>query len=178
MFKIAAKCFGSVLVLLVAGTTLALPTDKDQKIDIEMEGKMRIDTANEIATYSKNVVVTQGTLTIQSDELTAHGSINNLKKIIAVGSPAVLRQRPKADQAIVTVKGNRIEYSIADEKVLIQGAASFEQGETMITAAQLFYDVTNSLVEAEAGDDTIKAVLPPKSSVEAPSVSDTPASAE
>ncbi|GAB1262240.1 lipopolysaccharide transport periplasmic protein LptA [Aurantivibrio plasticivorans] len=156
------QTFMALSLWLIAQPVLALPTDKDQEIDIEMQGRMRIDTANEVATYSKNVVVTQGSLKIMSDELTAHGNINNPNKIIAIGEPATLQQQPSSDQGVITVQGNHIEYRVGSEQVLISGNAVFEQSGTTITAAKLFYDVSSSLVEAEAGDDTIKLVSPPR----------------
>ncbi len=127
-----------------------------------MQGKMQIDGANERAIYSKNVVVSQGTLKIMADQLELYGSVNNPKKIIAIGSPAKLQQQPTIDQALIIVTGNTIEYSVATGKVEIITDAKFEQNGTTIQASKIFYDVSNSYIEANADENDINVVIPPK----------------
>lgn len=143
-------------------SAIALPSDKKEKIYISMQGKMQIDGANERAIYSKNVVVSQGTLKIMADQLELYGSVNNPEKIIAIGKPAKLQQQPSLDQALIVVTGNTIEYSVATGKVEIITDAQFEQNGTTIRASKISYDVTNSYIEANADENDINVVIPPK----------------
>ncbi|MGH1472412.1 MAG: lipopolysaccharide transport periplasmic protein LptA [Cellvibrionaceae bacterium] len=152
----------SCLLVFSSSVTYALPSDKEEKIYISMQGKMQIDGANERAIYSKNVVVSQGTLKIMADQLELYGSVNNPKKIIAIGSPAKLQQQPTIDQALIIVTGNTIEYSVATGKVEIITDAKFEQNGTTIQASKIFYDVSNSYIEANADENDINVVIPPK----------------
>ncbi|MGI1677239.1 MAG: lipopolysaccharide transport periplasmic protein LptA [Cellvibrionaceae bacterium] len=149
-------------LLLTSILSHALPSDKEEKIYISMQGKMQIDGANERAIYSKNVIVSQGTLKIMADQLELYGSVNNPEKIIAIGSPAKLQQQPSIDQALIIVTGNTIVYSVATGKVEIITGAQFEQNGTTIQASKIFYDVSNSYIEANADENDINVVIPPK----------------
>jgi len=163
--RCGTKLFIGMVLLatfFLGANTFALAIDKEEKIYISMQGKMQIDSANERAIYSKNVVVSQGSLKIAADQIELYGSVNNPKKIIATGSPARLEQKPSIDQAIIVVTGNQIEYSVDTGKVEIITNAQFEQDGTVIQASKLFYDVSNSYVEADADGNSISVVIPPK----------------
>src|SRR3990167_2866030 len=57
-----------LLLLLTSGMALAEKADRDKPIDLEADS-LSVNDAKKISTYTGNVILTQGTLTIRADKL-------------------------------------------------------------------------------------------------------------
>ncbi|MDO6805475.1 lipopolysaccharide transport periplasmic protein LptA, partial [Wenyingzhuangia sp. 1_MG-2023] len=87
--------FGSVL----ATTVEALPEDWQQEMIIESD-RAELDRKTGMVVYEGDVVLKQGTLTIESDRLTLILDGKALKQAIAEGQPARYQQQVSSDKPI------------------------------------------------------------------------------
>ena len=90
-----------LMLLLAACHTQALPQDAEQEMVI-FSDTAELDRKAGIVIYKGNVVLTQGTLTINSDRLMILRNGDVLEKAVAEGKPAVFKQQLSADQGLTT----------------------------------------------------------------------------
>jgi len=146
----------------------ALPSDKDQPIHIASDRAQRNTLSGE-TTYSGDVEMNQGTLSIRADHITIRSDKNNkASEIVAKGSPAHYQQIPETSKPLVIAKGDTIVYSIAKGQLVLTDNASLQQDDgTLITGSRIFYDTKASVVTANGGGNDnnsgrIHMVIPPK----------------
>src|SRR5210317_1913464 len=89
-----------VLALALPGSVSALSTDRDQPINLEAD-EAELDQTEGVSTYVGNVVVTQGSMKVESDRMVVHLEDGEIDRIEATGAPARFRQRPDGKDADV-----------------------------------------------------------------------------
>lgn len=109
---------------------------------------------NGTSTYSGNVVLTRGGLTLTGHTLTIT-RINDRSNVRAVleGSPAHLDKRPDREgDDVVTGHAARIEYTNGDATVVLRGDAVVERGGDRITGQVIRHNLNTERTQAERGD--------------------------
>jgi len=156
-----------VLVLfgvLTAHTAYALPGDKEQAIHISADQAVR-DEKQGLTTYSGNVVFIQGSMHISADKVTVFQSQEGRGKIVAVGQPARMRQKPEVDKEMVHARANTIEYFEDEDRVRLQSNARIQQGGSTVTGNTIDYYIAEQLVKADSDraveNSRVQVVLPP-----------------
>ena len=141
---------GSVLVVVLAGTAFALPTDRDQPVRIESERAV-LDDRRRTAVYEGNVVITQGSLRIEGDRVTMHlGDDYDLQKLVAEGDAARFQLQPEPGDPLHQAAAARIEYDLVRNTMLLQGNATLAQGDDYRMAAdEILYDVASASIEGQ-----------------------------
>ena len=143
--------FGLLLFVRIA---LALPEDQQQPVHITADSAIQ---ENNTVTYRGNVVIVQGSIRIEADQVVILHEKGKLQKATATGKPARFQEQPEADGGLITgyaltliyygadqrvellqdafvdrdkstVKGNRIEYLLPSKTVRAEGAASNQSG--------------------------------------------------
>lgn len=139
------RLVGTILLCSAVSATVGLPTDSQQEMNLSFETS-NVDLKKGTAVYSGNVKLTQGSLRIESDELTVHRSGKEIDRVIATGSPAVFEQQPEVGQAPVIAYGKRIEYELNAEveKVAIVDEAKVEQGGIVSRCERIEFNLTDS----------------------------------
>jgi lipopolysaccharide export system protein LptA len=136
------------------GFAQALPDDRSQPVHISADSAVQENTT---VTYKGNVVVTQGSLRVEADQVVVHHANGKVQKIVATGKPTRFQQQPEVRGGLVkasastliyhqlenrfemlqdafverdgsSVKGNRIEYLPATETVRAQGSLNNQGG--------------------------------------------------
>lgn len=102
-FVLLASC------CLLAHFASALPSDKGQAIHFAAQ-KATLDQKNGVTTYTGNVEISQGTLLVKADKVTAHfnAETQKLERIHAEGSPARYQQQPEPDQGVMVIEANTV----------------------------------------------------------------------
>src|SRR5690554_2654415 len=95
-----------VSCIFYTATSSALPDDFDQEVTIVSDSAL-LDRKTGQVTYSGDVVLTQGTLRIESDQLTVTRKDNVFEKAIAIGNPAQDRKSTRLNSSHV-----RISYAV------------------------------------------------------------------
>ena len=147
--------------LLMSLSVNALPGDWQQEIVI-VSDSAKMDRRTGVVIYKGNVILTQGSLRIESDRLTVMRQNDALEKAIAEGKPARYQQTNAADQLPTHAEASRIEYRAGERKALLTGQARLEQAGNEIRGEKILYDMTAEVVTATAGKNKKEPEAPPQ----------------
>lgn len=151
MYKLrpAVKEFIALAFTLGAlGTAHALPSDRDQPVNIEADSAELSQQAGQTI-YRGHVKLSQGSLKITADEIVISVSEGTLKTLVATGQQATLSQLIDPEKPIVAATANTINYDIAAESLLLEGNANIEHGESRVEGNRLEYFIKDEKVQAE-----------------------------
>lgn len=150
------------LLALLAASALAMPSDREQPIQIESDTAVRDDRAG-TTVYEGDVVIEQGTMLIRADKVTIHTVDRQVNRLVAVGDPAHYEQKPSAEEALVTARGKTIEYRLTEELIVLTTNASLEQAGSTLTGERIDYDLQQEVVRARGDGDRqrTRMVIPP-----------------
>lgn len=150
------------LVLSSVGAT-ALPNDRLQAIAITAERAVRDDKAG-YTIYSGDVVMQQGSLLIEADQITVFHDREAANRIIAEGEPATLRQQPELNKGFVTASAGRIVYEKSREWVQLRQSAVIEQDGAVVSGELIDYFMAEQRVRANADagdvDGRVQVIIP------------------
>lgn len=159
----------AALLLLLPAWALALAEDSGQPIRVEANSASRDDNKG-ILTYTGAVVIDQGSLHIEADKVTVHFTDGEVARIVCEGEPARYRQQPQPDEPPVTANARTIDYRMAEELLVLTGAARIEQQGSILEGEHVTYDITREQIRAR-GDETnrrIRMVIPPEKQQDQP----------
>jgi len=145
-----------LLITAVSITSLAqaLESDTRQEITIQSD-RAEFDRKNGTATYIGNVLMRQGTLKIDADQVTLFSNEEQkLEKAIATGKPARFQQQMEADKGLTKARGNNITYLTTEKTITIKQEANLEQEGNQFSGEKIVYDITNDSVAASGGTQT------------------------
>ena len=160
-----ASCLALVLLWLPM-SVWALDTDRAQPIQITADVAIRDEVAGETR-YEGNVVLVQGSLKITADTLSVlHGS-SDADRIVAIGKPARLIQKPTPEQPPVDASALRIEYIRSKDLVRLLEDALIAQNGSTLSGDQIDYLVSQRSVRAAGttgsnGQGRVEVVIPPE----------------
>lgn len=151
----------SILLMLLPAMALALPTDKDQPIDVEADG-VDLDDRKGISIYKGNVVLTQGSIVIKADKVTVSQRDDGADKIVAEGRPVTFRQKIGGNKGTIKGRAKRTEYFANSETVYMIGDAILIQGKDTFKSDRITYDRAKAVVKAGAsakGKQRVKVTI-------------------
>lgn len=162
----------TLLVRLIAAFALlpivahALPEDWQQEIVI-LSDQAKIDRASGTVIYTGNVVLTQGTLRIEADRLTAYRAADNqLEKAIAEGKLARYQQQIQPNDPLTYAQAQRIEFYSQQQRAILIGQARVMREDNLLSGEHITYDLNTEVVTAgsngQAQPSRIRAVIQPK----------------
>ena len=154
------------LALGLPGSASALSTDRDQPINLEAD-EAELDQTEGVSTYVGNVVVTQGSMKVESDRMVVYLNDGEIDRIEATGAPARFRQRPDGKDEDVMGGASKMDYLAGQSMVILTGDAWVEQAGDVIRGARIEYSLTEDLVKAKKGSgetDRVRIILQPRNS--------------
>lgn len=151
--------------LLLSSSTLftanaaAKISDLSQEIQIKAK-RQSADLKNKIASYLDNVVITQGSLTINADLVQVISSSEH-KIYIAKGSPAVFEQQ-LTDGSPIVLEADKIQYEPEKNLITIEGNAKLSQEGSEVSGMKITYNTLTEQLEAESKpDQAVTTILQP-----------------
>lgn len=141
----------------------ALNSDKKQPIEIEAD-RFLLDDKKSITVYTGNVVVTQGSMQIQADEITIYGKLGKTEKIVATGTPVKFKQLPEGQNEPIRGESLRAEYMVNQDLLLLLNHATLWQNDNTFSSDRIQYDMPNAQVKAGApgsGSKRVQVTLEP-----------------
>jgi len=133
----------------------ALDSDRLQPLKIVADTAL-IDEKDGTATYTGNVVLTQGTLRIAAESLKIKTELGKVDVVMAVGEPALFSQVPEPNQAEVIAKAKKIDYLVRDQKLLLKLKASIVQGENIFRGEEIVYEIQSQRLQAVGQTGEVK----------------------
>ena len=111
--RLNAQRFCKLFALISAGLTpslsYALPEDKAQALQFAAQ-RATLDMKQGITTYSGDVQISQGSMLVKADVVTAHFNpvTQKIEKIHAQGSPAFYQQQPDLDKGVMVIEAKTV----------------------------------------------------------------------
>ncbi len=129
-----------------------------------------IDDKQGISVYVGNVKLTRDALTITADKMTVRRDQQDLKKVLAVGTPVRLHQAASATSKETTGEGLRMEYDAQSGEVLLNDTAKLRQESNEFTGNFIRYNVNSETVTAGKGTagERVHVVIHPKEASKTP----------
>ena len=151
---------------LFASQVSALPTDREEPIYVEADAAS-IDDAKGITVYTGSVKITQGSMILKGDRVELYrDDAGDINQIISLGKPAHFQQQPQLDQKVTYATGNKLDYTVSSQFLVITDDAKVTQGADSFTGAKINYDMANAKVKAFSDSDSnkrVQMVLQPRS---------------
>jgi len=154
----------ALLSLGIAGTSQALPTDRNQPIHVSAD-KATMDDNSGITTYSGNVEIEQGSLKIKARSVDLHRNNDGVSRILATGN-VQFQQQASSDKPVTNAYGERMDYQVQRQEITITGDARVVQQKDTFTGQKIVYNLDKSLVNAFSSEDgkgqRVQMVIQPK----------------
>tara|TARA_B110000444_G_C18815672_1_gene584991 strand:+ start:52 stop:570 length:519 start_codon:yes stop_codon:yes gene_type:complete len=159
-------CGSLALYLLITALSIncwATEEDTEQPIRIVADSAIR-DEKQGLTTYSGNVKMDQGSMSINAQSITIHSEGEGVNTIIAKGTPAFFTQYEKDQQPPVKASGNIIEYYKAKQLIHIRQQAAIEQNSSTVKSEDIKYYLNERIVKANSGEKAgrVEVVIPPR----------------
>lgn len=147
--------------LSVPATLLAKTSDRQQDMNIESDKFEGDNTGNGKATYSQNVVVTQGTLTINADVGTVYMRDGAMNQAVFTGKPVRLKQQLD-DGTWMDAQADRMEYDMTGEVLTLIGNYNVTSAKGSSSGQRMVYNTKTGAVQAGGDGTRVKTVIKPK----------------
>lgn len=146
--------------MLAAPAALALKSDREQAVDLtadQLDGVIADDGSTRIW---GNVVITQGSLKIQSAEAVVERRKGALVHATLSGELASVEQALDGGGTMRSV-ARKIEYDITDQVLLLTGAVVVQQPEGELRGERIRYDIESGHLEGGGEGGRINLKIPP-----------------
>lgn len=161
-------------LVLVAPAAQALKSDREQPMQVGADNaKSNVESGTTLLTG--NVKIDQGTLSIRADRAEVEQKDEDIQRVILDGAPVHLEQdidhqgRLKAD-------ANRVEYLLADQKVVLTGNVRIERPRGVMTGERVVYNLDTGEMDAGQQGSRINMTIAPKPKAAPAAATDTPKS--
>jgi len=131
-----------------------LASDFQQPVQIEADREF-LDLRADLFRVEGNVVITQGSLIIQADQLEIEGFGNeqgDAERFIATGSPATYEQTIELGMR-VTASADKITYNATERLLTLDGNAELMQSGNSVRASRISYDLEKQQITALRGTE-------------------------
>jgi lipopolysaccharide export system protein LptA len=173
--RILAQVLGRLTLTALIGTistaALALPDDRSQPVRITADSAVQENTT---VTYRGKVVVIQGSLRVDADQVVVNHVAGKVQKIIATGKPAHFQQQPEVNGGIVKATATTLVYYQAENRFELLTDAFVERDGSSIAGDKIEYSPTTQAVHATGGPGRVNMVLPPELGDDKPPALPTP----
>ncbi len=143
--------------LISTTPALALPADRQATITVEAD-RAQINEKTGITDYQGSVIIKQGSLLIEADQVTIYSTDGQANKIICLGKPAHYQQQPNIEDGLVNAHANTIEYYLDRETITLIKNAILEQQGSTLKGDHINYDLKAELVVARGSDSSQQRV--------------------
>lgn len=148
----------------ISAPALAERADKDKPIQLEAQ-RITVDDAKKVQIMEGNVVLTQGTLMIQSDKIVISEDKYGFQKGVATSGKnglARIRQKREGKDEFIEGEAERIEYDTHNEVAELFHRAWVKSGDDQVKGDYIWYDAISEKYTATAGTSRDPKAPPPR----------------
>ena len=146
----AILCLCAGAAVLAPGMASAERADREKPIRIEAD-QVTIDDVRQTGIFTGDVTMTQGTLSINGDQVEARQGPGGFEHGIATGKPAGFRQKREGMNEFVEGSGARIEYDAISGIMNIYGQAHVKRGQDDVRGDHIVYDPRKETFQVTSG---------------------------
>lgn len=144
-----------LVLVLVPALSFALPSDREQPINIEADHAQLDDEAG-VTQYKGNAILTQGTLKITGDIITFYYDADKqITKAVAQGNLATYKQIQKPGEEPVRARALQMEYYAKSQKIYLLGKGHVWQAGDEFSGNKIEYDIEKNIVNANSAPITV-----------------------
>lgn len=152
MQHIITKLSFLFLLSFLSCSSYALQSDYDKPINILAKEQVA-DLNNNVLTFKGKVEVTQGTMKLNADVIEIkRDNNNNLKSIIATGSPVTFEQELE-DRGLIKSKSQKLTYNPKTGQISLTGRASISQGNSHMSGEKIDYNIQTKQMRAHTNNE-------------------------
>lgn len=140
-----------MLCIFAFNQASALSEDIQKPVEIEANSAL-FDKKKGYAVYEGNVQIKQGSMLIQAWKIEIFAPKNNIRKIIASGSPVKFRQRMD-DGKLAQGQAKKMTYLISDKVINFSGGARLSQDNDSFTSNVITYSLRTGELKAGHNDN-------------------------
>lgn len=161
---------GGLAALALAAPAHAEKADRNKPIHLEAD-RVTVDDAKQIATFTGNVVLTQGTMILRGDRMEVRQDKDGFKHGVALGNLAYFRQKREGFDEYIEAWAERIEYDSRAEKLQMFNRALLKRDQDEVRGNYVSYDVATEFFQvtggtktaaAKPGEGRVRAIMQPK----------------
>lgn len=157
-------------VFLLAAPAHAEKADRNKPIHLEAD-RVTVDDAKQIATFTGNVVLTQGTMTMRGDRMVVRQDKEGFRQGTMWGKLAYFRQKREGYDDHLEGWAERIEYDGRTAKVQMYNRAMLKRGNDEVRGSYISYDANTEFFQVDGktqsastkpGDTRVRVILQPR----------------
>ena len=148
--KLEVRSFARIAALgfaVLTGFAQALPDDQQQPIHVTANSAIQ---ENNTVTYRGNVIIVQGSVRIEADQVVIHHEKGKLQKAVASGKPARFQQQPDTDGGLITGSATTLIYHNSDQRVELLQDALVDRDKSTVKSDRIEYLLPSKTVRADA----------------------------
>lgn len=157
-----AVCAVMVGLGLLSDFAFALPDDQQQPIHVTANSAVQ---ENNTVTYRGNVIIVQGSVRIEADQVVIQHEKGKLQKATATGKPARFQQQPDVDGGLITGSANTLIYHNSDQRVELLQDALVDRDKSTVKSDRIEYLLSTKTVRADTsptnGSGRVEMILQP-----------------
>ena len=143
----------SAILCGYASAVAADHADRDQPIHLEAD-QVNIDDARQISTFTGKVLLTQGTLSINGEQIIVVQGKQGFEHGTATGHPAGFRQKREGMNDYVEGYGERIEHDAVNGVMNIYGQAHVKRGQDDVRGDHITYNLRTESFQVSGAPPT------------------------
>ena len=170
-----SSCFDIALIAMALSASPAFAEKADRNKPIQLEADhATVDDAKQIATFTGNVVLTQGTTVLRGDKMEVRQDKSGFRNGVVWGNLAYFRQKRDGSDELIEGWSERIEYDSRADKVQMFNRALLKRGQDEVRGSYISYDAATEFFQvtggnggaksatAKPGEGRVRAVMQPK----------------
>ncbi|QSX36708.1 lipopolysaccharide transport periplasmic protein LptA [Shewanella sedimentimangrovi] len=147
-------------------TTMATAKNNDLLQEVKIAAATQFaDIKNKRVVYGGPVLLTQGSLKINAQELSAYtDEATGQRVLVAKGQPATYSQTLD-DGREASASANEISYNMDNRTMTLTGNAKIEQEGSQVSADKIVYDIEKQQLKADSsqkGDERVITIIKPE----------------
>lgn len=147
-YRKVARPLAALALALCALGAAALPEDQQQPVHITADSAVQ---ENNSATYKGKVVIIQGTIRIEADQVVIYHEKGKLQRAVATGKPVRFQEQPEAGGGLITGYASTLIYYSAEQRVELLQNALVDRDKSTVKGSKIEYLLANKTVRAEGG---------------------------
>ncbi|MCC6560386.1 MAG: lipopolysaccharide transport periplasmic protein LptA [Xanthomonadales bacterium] len=155
-----------ISLFLAAPAALALESDREQTMQIDAD-HAKGDAAAGTTLLTGNVRIDQGSLSIRADRAEVEQQDQDIRRVLLDGTPVHLEQEIE-QQGRLKADAERIEYLLAEQKVVLSGNVRIERPRGVMTGTRIVYQLDTGEMSAGEAGSRVHMTIAPKAKAATP----------
>jgi len=159
-----------VAAALLSPAAQAEKADRAKPIHLEAD-RVTVDDAKQIANFTGNVVLTQGTMVMRGDRMEVRQDKDGFRQGVMWGNLAYFRQKREGYDDHIEGWAERVEYDGRADKVQMFNRAMLKRGQDEVRGSYISYDSGSEFFQVDGGtksasatpgDSRVRVIMQPK----------------